>query len=273
VHYGTIPGTPKPTLYKAGSEKILATFRIAVEPEVTDLSDHDERRYRVICRGVLPSGEIVGAGIGEASTNEEKYKWRGAVCQEEFDATPENMRRVKWSKGYQGSAAKQTNQVRTNPSDLANTVLKMAKKRAQIDLTLTATGASDVFDQDIEDLPEEYREGMNNDQSQRGKPAVNPPQAKSQQNKSPEPEGLSEAQKKMIFTKIKSKGINIENFKEAFNFKSSSEIKKDQLPAILEWIEAQESAPATTICDQCGEPVDVTTGKGHAVQCPYWEPA
>ena len=27
VHYGTIPGTPKPTLYKAGSEKILSTFR------------------------------------------------------------------------------------------------------------------------------------------------------------------------------------------------------------------------------------------------------
>jgi len=32
----------------------------------------------------------------------------------------------------------------------------MAKKRAQIDMTLTVTGASDCFEQDIEDLPEDY---------------------------------------------------------------------------------------------------------------------
>ena len=49
-------------------------------------------------------------------------------------------------------------QVRTNPADIANTVLKMAKKRAQIDLTLTATAASDCFTQDVEDLPEELRD-------------------------------------------------------------------------------------------------------------------
>jgi len=42
VHYGTIPGTPKPTLYKAGSEKILATFRIAAYPEeIEDLSTYE----------------------------------------------------------------------------------------------------------------------------------------------------------------------------------------------------------------------------------------
>lgn len=29
VHYGIIPGTPKPTLFKAGSEIILSTFRIS----------------------------------------------------------------------------------------------------------------------------------------------------------------------------------------------------------------------------------------------------
>ena len=41
-----------------------------------------------------------------------------------------------------------------NPADYYNTVLKMAKKRAHVDAVLTATAASDIFTQDIEDMPE-----------------------------------------------------------------------------------------------------------------------
>jgi hypothetical protein len=172
VHYGTIPGTQKPTLYKAGSEKILATFRIAVELDVDDLSSGDCFRYRVKARGIVPSGEVIGCGIGECSTDEEKYRWRGVASEREWDATPEDRKRIKYGKSYE------TKQIRTNPADLANTVLKMAKKRAQIDLTLTATAASDVFEQDIEDLPEEYREGMRGEQPKSGKPEVKQPQSK-----------------------------------------------------------------------------------------------
>lgn len=178
VHYGVIPGTNKPTLYKAGSEKILSTFRIAVELEVEDLSTIDCFRYRVKARGVLPSGEVVGCGIGECSTDEEKYKWRGVVCPAEWEATSEDRKRIKYSRPNNYNKDGITQQIRTNPADLANTALKMAKKRAQIDLTLTATGASDVFDQDIEDLPEEYRDGMQ-DHQPKGKPVVSQPQAKS----------------------------------------------------------------------------------------------
>ncbi|HIJ50738.1 MAG TPA: hypothetical protein HPP54_06770, partial [Nitrospinae bacterium] len=38
-----------------------------------------------------------------------------------------------------------------NPADYYNTVLKMAKKRALVDAVLTATAASDIFSQDIEE--------------------------------------------------------------------------------------------------------------------------
>lgn len=162
THYGVIPGCKQPSLYKAGSEVLLTTFRVAVIPEVRDLSSADEIRYQVTAHGVhQASGIKIGAGIGECSSSEEKYKWRKCVCQEEFDATPENRRRTKWAKDYNGVYTIQ--QVRVEPSDMANTILKMAKKRAQIDLTLTALGASDIFTQDIEDLPEECREGMDDD--------------------------------------------------------------------------------------------------------------
>ena len=39
-----------------------------------------------------------------------------------------------------------------NPQDLANTILKMAKKRSFVDGILTVTGASRIFTQDIEDI-------------------------------------------------------------------------------------------------------------------------
>lgn len=153
THYGTIPGTKSKSLYKAGAEKLMATFRLAAKPEVQDLSDGGEIAYRVTVNLLSANGAFIGAGIGECSSAEDKYSWRASICDEEFDATPENRRRIKFSK-YQGRVEKKK-QVRTNPADVANTILKMAKKRAQVDAVITATAASDIFTQDIEDLPEE----------------------------------------------------------------------------------------------------------------------
>lgn len=153
THYGTIPGTKSKSLYKAGAEKLMATFRLAGDPQVEDLSKDGEIHYRVKVVLTTAGGLIVGAGIGECSSQEDKYAWRGAICDEEFDLTPENRRRVKFSK-YQGKVEKKK-QIRTNPADVGNTILKMAKKRGQVDAVITATAASDLFTQDIEDLPEE----------------------------------------------------------------------------------------------------------------------
>jgi hypothetical protein len=178
VHYGVIPGTQKPTLYKAGAEMLLTTFRISVDPEIEDLSTDDAIRYRVKARGIANAeikmggviGHVVGAGVGECSTDEEKYRWRAAHGDGEWNDTPEDRRRIKWgSKWGQGQGDRietQTKQIRTNPADLANTVLKMAKKRAQIDLCLTALSASDVFDQDLEDLAPELTQGRVNPKAQ-----------------------------------------------------------------------------------------------------------
>lgn len=178
VHYGIIPGTPKPTLYKPGSEKLLSTFRIGVEPETIDLSTPDEVRYQVKARGFSQeSGVLLGVGIGECSSNEEKYKWRKPVCDEEFNEAPEDRKRVVWKRGQQKNY--QQKQIRTNPADVANTILKMAKKRAQIDLTLTVTAASDIFDQDLEDLPAGVVEGIVEKETEK-KPPVKEPQKKTE---------------------------------------------------------------------------------------------
>ena len=157
THYGVIPGSKKPSLYKPGAEVLCVTFRVAPSYKIEDLSNADCVRYRVTCIGTHQlNGIVLGEGVGACSSNEEKYKWRRVVCQEEFDDTPTDRRRVKYSK-YQNKVDK-TQQIRTEPADIDNTVLKMAVKRAQVAMTLNVTAASDCFTQDIEDLPEELVE-------------------------------------------------------------------------------------------------------------------
>jgi hypothetical protein len=157
VDYGKIPGTDKPSLWKPGAEKLCVAFRVAAgEPTVEDLSTPDEIRYRVQVPGINQiNGTLLGVGVGECSTGEKKYKWRFPVHQKEFDATPTDKRRTVFKRD--GSTY---GQVRTEPADLANTVLKMAHKRALVAMALVVTGASAIFSQDIEDLPEELQDSV-----------------------------------------------------------------------------------------------------------------
>jgi hypothetical protein len=178
VHYGVIPGTDKPTLLKPGAEVLMSTFRIAVDPQIEDLSSADEIRYRIRCIGThQTSGTVMGVGIGECSSNEEKYKWKKAN-RREFEATPEERRRIKYGYNKQERKDFEVQQIRTEPADVANTILKMAKKRALVDFTLTALAASDCFNQDLEDMDEDLRESLTEGEQQQRQ--VQQPRAKSE---------------------------------------------------------------------------------------------
>lgn len=243
THYGQIPGTNKPTLYKAGSEVLLTTFRIAVELDVEDLSNSDEIRYRVRVTGRHQgSGIVVGMGIGECSSSEEKYRWRNSVCQEEFDETAEDRRRLKWQKG-QGQPYSRP-QVRTVPSDVANTVLKMAKKRAQIDMTLTALAASDIFTQDVEDMPEEIREAAGESENPdptpaRGRPATQAPRSASGHGGG----GVAtDKQQKLVRARLDNSGLPEGAFLEAMQIDSIGALPFAKVDGALQWIQQNAAA-------------------------------
>jgi len=148
-HYGLIPGTKKKTLYKAGAEVVALCFGIHPEYEVEriDLPDgHVE--YIVTCSMIRNSdGMKLAQGVGSCSSMESKYRYR-------------------YVKKFNPDTQKKEETKIENPKkeDQFNTVLKMAKKRAMVDGTITATGASDFVTQDLEDLeevPEEYEEKIN----------------------------------------------------------------------------------------------------------------
>jgi hypothetical protein len=195
-HYGTIPGTDKPTLFKAGAEKLQMAFRLVPDTRITrtDL-DNGHREYEVEITLTARDGTPVATGNGLCSTMESKYRYRGGgrkcpQCGEPAIARSKpqygggwycNQKRggcgAKFEKGdpkiESVSAGRPEN---PDIADCYNTVLKMAKKRALVDAVLSATAASDCFAQDIEDLDQHFDEVVEREE-RRGPPPPPEPQA------------------------------------------------------------------------------------------------
>ena len=174
-HFGVIPGTgSKPTLLKPGAEKLAFIFRLDPQYDVvTNIEQPDVISFTIRCTLYhMVSGSRVGSGLGSCSSRESKYAYRKGerVCPECGEATI-----IKGKKEYGGGwlcyqkkggcgakfvdgdtaiTDQDTGRI-PNPDiwDQHNTILKMASKRALVAAVLNATAASDIFTQDVEDLP------------------------------------------------------------------------------------------------------------------------
>jgi hypothetical protein len=236
VHYGQIPGTKGNALWKPGSDTLLSAFHIAVDPEIEDLSTYNEIRYRIKCRGLaMGSGTLVGIGIGECSSNEEKYKWRKA-SEKEFNRTSNDQRRVKfgkvWNDNQRCMVEGEINQVRAEPADIANTVLKMAKKRAQVDLTLTALAAGDVFDQ-----PSAPEPAMKMSDEPKSNPRHQRPDIPPGFDDAADAGADGELNLGFIRTAMASSGLRDVDLWAALEVSAWNEIKDDKLRKAAVWIE------------------------------------
>ena len=153
--YGKVPGTNKPTLLKSGAELLRLRARLdpsfSIDNTGTDLTK-GVFSYTITC-DLYRDGEHIGAGVGSCNSLESKYRYRwvfesGLPKGIDKNELPTKKVRAKgnWTPTYRIE--------NDNPQDLANTILKMAKKRAFVDAILTVTGASRIFTQDVEDLAE-----------------------------------------------------------------------------------------------------------------------
>lgn len=163
-HFGVIQGCGnKPCLLKAGAEKICFTFRLSPSFEIQEKEyPNYHREYRVVTTlRHIESGNIVGSGVGVGSTLESKWRFRNDT-QDTGQPIPQDYRQNKGKYKEQGLGAVKFGDSwkwcsikkleHDNPADMYNTVLKMAKKRSQVDAVLTATACSDIFAQDLEEI-------------------------------------------------------------------------------------------------------------------------
>lgn len=177
-HYGIIPGTgTKPSLLKAGAEKLCLTFRLAPDYEIEEKVDGQHIRITSKCVLThIPSGQRFGSGMGSCSTREAKYAYRKSsrrcpACGSEAIIKGKDFKNdglptgwvcfakkggcgKKFQDGDETVEKQETGRVANEDvADQYNTVLKMANKRSLVAAVLNATAASDIFTQDIEDMP------------------------------------------------------------------------------------------------------------------------
>ena len=171
--YGTIPGAgTKPTLLKPGAANVIAAFNCYPDPHIeTETIDLDKGLifYRVrvdVLR--MDDGRRRATGQGSCSSFEKKYRYRNAlpICPE---CSKENVRVSRgggfycWQKtggcgaSFHHDDERIANQpigqvLNDDPMEQANTILKMAVKRAEVDAALRLPGVARFFTQDLEDM-------------------------------------------------------------------------------------------------------------------------
>jgi hypothetical protein len=144
--YGVIPGTKKPTLLKPGAERVCLGFGLTAEYDVVEQEcDHD----RVVgwtkrsWKWGQKKGEKVWFEDSGTSLGLYRYVVRCSLRHREYG--------VIVATGLASCSTMEAKYI-DRPRDLENTVLKMAEKRALIAAVLNATGLSDQFTQDVEDM-------------------------------------------------------------------------------------------------------------------------
>lgn len=151
------------------------------------------REWIVDCNLSTPAGVAMGYGCGSCSTMEEKYRWRtdASDAEDTGHTVPSSYWAIKdkakqamtlrqicnnqlgsygvakldaagkpVAKGAPGGVwkivkypAERKRVENENLADTYNTALKIACKRALVHAVLNTTGASDIFTQDVEDMP------------------------------------------------------------------------------------------------------------------------
>jgi hypothetical protein len=259
THYDVIPGTEKkdaagndiskPVLLKPGAEVLCMTFGIAPRLKTTVTGDHPTVAYHwkdrkkewfnkpnggrdfvwkdeegdtfgyfevvTVCEILGPDGRLLASAEGSANNREKRYR-------------------------------------NINVYEQRNTIIKMSGKRALMAAVLLATGASDMFTQDLDDTMDDDR-GQGGTQGQGNRPASTG--GSSQQSSGAQPTGwMSEPQKKLVWAKAKKAGVDEEVTKhviEGLNVLDKKKAKPyldaiaDEKPEAQQiWDKAKESLAA-----------------------------
>jgi hypothetical protein len=150
--YGVIPGTQRPTLYKAGAELLAMHFGFTTETiETTEVKEiFGVPMFTSSARTVVyHNGIAIGDGRGFCSTGETKYSFRWLSekkLPKNIDKNSLYSEEGEYGKRYRVPVAL------NETMDVVNTVIKMAVKRSYVDAVIRVTGASRIFTQDLEDL-------------------------------------------------------------------------------------------------------------------------
>ena len=298
--YGVIPGTgTKPTLLKPGAEKILRLFNPPLVDmyEIAPHEDWDKPlfHYRTTCRlyvvGTHPLVQV-GEGVGECNSMESKYRWReqsrscpncGAEAiiksKAEYGGGWRCFRKKggcggKWDDGADLIEGQKVGRVENDDIySQVNTLLKMAKKRALVDAALSVGRLSEIFTQDLDELPRQDAtviEGSVMEPSREAPVRAAQPRNDSGARGTTEevPEGPPKDAGQMMTWASESFGDDTASVCQILEVKNIGEILKQGLDLGICWrriVEHHSGAPETTTDDQMEDlPLDPESDPGRS---------
>lgn len=155
--YGKIPGCgDKPTLLKPGAEKILMAMGITATYELLEHTEKFEGlgffAYTVKCI-LNKNGIKITEGLGHANSKEKKWAYEYVYEKDLPEGANKDLLKKKKINSESGTFYKY--EVEADANSKANTILKMAKKRAQIDAVLSVASLSEIFTQDFDDVEQD----------------------------------------------------------------------------------------------------------------------
>lgn len=152
IDYGRIPGTPQDSLWDPGASQIIGSFNCYPgQRRILKLEDSDQKIVALIEVPIISraTGQEVGTGIGAASTLETKYKYRWVPNPQEWGYDEATLKTFKTKRGRDDDGNETILYRIPNPehSELLNTIVKMASKRAEVDAAESLPGVSSVLRQ------------------------------------------------------------------------------------------------------------------------------
>ena len=173
LDYGKIPGTgEKPTLLLPGAQKATMYFNAWPRHTIDRVELGDGHLEVMVTTHLVnrATERVIAEGVGSCSTLEKKYRYRngGRICpscggefiikgREEYGGgficfAKKGGCGAKYQDGDPAIESQHVGQI-PNPDihDVRNTVLKMAKKRADVDAAMSLGCLSELFTQDLED--------------------------------------------------------------------------------------------------------------------------
>lgn len=187
--YGLVQGAPKPILLKAGAEKLCQAFGLARKVQVVgQLEDWKGGFFHYVVKVSLlnkAGGWLEAEGLGCANTREARLAGPDVYA-------------------------------------LANTILKVAEKRALVDAVLSATSTSALFTQDLEDLRLGFGPGS--------RPETRPRSG-----------SASLAPGKVLALKgtLKTAGLEEAELLEEWGLTSLDQLRPEEVQPVLDWIKAR----------------------------------
>lgn len=149
LDWGTIPGVPGRSLFDPGAQKIFAAFNVyAGERRIISMEDNETRisvcvEVPLIAR---ETGKVVATGVGAASTLETKYKYRWIPDPKSWGLDDFTISSLKTKKDRDGGGVLYR-VPNAEHSELLNTIIKIASKRAEVDAAESLPGVATVLRQ------------------------------------------------------------------------------------------------------------------------------